>query len=93
MLDKMKPGVMLINTARSPVINTDKVIEALANGKIGYLGLNVYEKEKGIFFYDHSKRKIKDDMLIKLMSYPVPVFPIVTLVLFQLVSAAQLIFI
>ena len=63
------------------------------NPKIGYLGLNVYEKEKGIFFYDHSKRKIKDDMLIKLMSYPVPVFPIVTLVLFQLVSAAQLIFI
>ena len=70
MLDIMKPGVMLINTARGAVINTEHVIEALENGKIGYLGLDVYEKEKGIFFYDHSKQKIKDDVLKKLMSYP-----------------------
>ena len=70
MLDIMKPGVVLINTARGAVINTEDVIEALANGKIGYLGLDVYEREKGIFFYDHSKQKIKDDVLKKLMSYP-----------------------
>lgn len=70
MLDVMKPAVMLINTARGAVINTEHVLEALENGKIGYLGLDVYEKEKGIFFYDHSKQKIKDDVLKKLMSYP-----------------------
>ena len=69
-LDVMKPGVMLINTARGAVINTEHVIEALDNGKIGYLGLDVYEKEKGIFFYDYSKNKVKDDVLKKLMSYP-----------------------
>ena len=70
MLYLMKPGVMLINTARGAVINTEHIIEALENGKIGYLGLDVYEKEKGIFFYDHSKQKMKDEMLKKLMSYP-----------------------
>jgi D-lactate dehydrogenase len=70
MLDVMKPGVMLINTARGAVINTQQVIEALDNGKIGYLGLDVYEEEKGIFFSDHSKNKVKDDVLKKLMSYP-----------------------
>jgi D-lactate dehydrogenase len=70
MLDEMKPGVMLINTARGAVINTEYVIEALENGKIGYLGIDVYEKEKGIFFYDYSKNKISDEMLKKLMSYP-----------------------
>lgn len=70
MLDIMKPDVMLINTARGAVLNTEHVIEALENGKIGYLGLDVYEREKGIFFYDHSKQKIKDEMLKKLMSYP-----------------------
>lgn len=70
MLDEMKAGVMLINTARGGVINTDHVLEALDNGKIGYLGLDVYEREKGVFFYDHSKEKIKDEVLIKLMSYP-----------------------
>jgi len=70
MMQEMKPGVMLINTARGAVINTEQVIEALENGKIGYLGLDVYEKEKGIFFYDYSKNRIKDEMLKKLMSHP-----------------------
>lgn len=70
MLDEMKHGVMLINTARGAVINTEHVIEALNNGKIGYLGLDVYEKEKGIFFYDYSKHKITDEMLKKLMAFP-----------------------
>ena len=70
MLDIMKKGVMLINTARGAVINTEHVIEALDSGKIGYLGLDVYESEKGVFFYDHSKNKVKDELLKKLMSYP-----------------------
>jgi D-lactate dehydrogenase len=69
-LDEMKPGVMLINTARGAVINTEHVIDALENGKIGYLGIDVYEKEKGIFFYDYSKNRITDEMLKKLMSHP-----------------------
>jgi D-lactate dehydrogenase len=69
-IDEMKPGIMLINTARGAVINTEHVIEALENGKIGYLGLDVYEKEKGIFFYDYSKNRITDEMLKKLMSFP-----------------------
>lgn len=69
-LDEMKQGVMLINTARGAVINTQDVIGATGSGRIGYLGLDVYEKEKGVFFYDHSKEKISDDMLEKLMSFP-----------------------
>ncbi len=70
MLDTMKPGVMLINTARGAVINTEHVMEALDSGKIGYLGMDVYEREKGVFFYDFSKNKVKDDVLKKLMGYP-----------------------
>lgn len=70
MIDEMKPGVMLINTARGAVMNTEHVIDALENGKISYLGMDVYEKEKGIFFYDYSKHKIQDEMLKKLMSFP-----------------------
>ena len=67
---EMKPGVMLINTARGAVMKTQDVIEALENSKIGYLGIDVYEKEKGVFFYDHSKNKIQDSMLQKLMNFP-----------------------
>lgn len=70
LLDLMKPGVMLINTARGAVINTEHVIEALDSGKVGYLGIDVYEREKGVFFYDFSKNKIKDDVLKKLLGYP-----------------------
>jgi D-lactate dehydrogenase len=51
-LAKMKNGVMLINTSRGALIDTAAVIEALKNGKIGYLGLDVYEEEEQIFFED-----------------------------------------
>ena len=69
-LSLMKKGVMLINTARGAIIHTEDVMEALHDGTIGYLGLDVYEKEKGVFFYDHSENKITDEWLIKLMTYP-----------------------
>jgi len=55
LIDEMKQGVMIINTARGAVMNTQHVIEALESGKIGYLGTDVYENVKGIFFYDYSK--------------------------------------
>ena len=48
-LTKMKTGVMLINTSRGALLDTVAVIEALKNGKIGYLGLDVYEEEEQIF--------------------------------------------
>jgi D-lactate dehydrogenase len=70
LIDEMKQGVMIINTARGAVMNTQHVIEALESGKIGYLGTDVYEKEKGIFFYDYSKNRIQDEILKKLMSFP-----------------------
>jgi D-lactate dehydrogenase len=53
----MKQGVMLINTARGKILNTADALEALESGKIGYLGVDVYENEKGLFFHDYSKKK------------------------------------
>ena len=47
---KMKNGVMLINTSRSELLDTVAVIGALKSGKIGHLGLDVYEEEEQIFF-------------------------------------------
>lgn len=65
----MKNDVMLINTSRGGLVNTEAVIEGLKSGKIGYFGADVYEREKGIFFYDHSDKIIRDDTLLKLMSF------------------------
>jgi len=69
-IDQMRKGVMLLNTSRGGLIDTVDALEALQNSKIGYLGLDVYEYEKGLFFEDHENDRIKDPLLEKLMSYP-----------------------
>jgi D-lactate dehydrogenase len=68
-LSQMKKGVMIVNTSRGALLNTSDAIDALKEGKIGYLGLDVYEKEKGLFFYDHSNEMMKDDLLSRLLTF------------------------
>jgi D-lactate dehydrogenase len=66
---QMKTGVMLINTSRGGVLNTEDVIEGLSSGKIGAAGLDVYEKEKGLFFFDHSNEIQQDKMFAQLLNF------------------------
>jgi len=68
-LKQMKQGVMLINTSRGGLINTTDIIAALDSGKIGYLGIDVYEHEHGLFFEDHEYDNIKDALLQKLLQH------------------------
>lgn len=70
LIDKMKPGVVIINTARGAVLNTKDVIKGLRSGVIGALGIDVYEKENGLFFTNHSNDIITDEMIIKLNAMP-----------------------
>ncbi len=69
-IGKMKSGVMLINTSRGAVIKTKDVLDALKAGQIGYLGLDVYEFEKGLFFENHEDDLVKDQLLTDLMRNP-----------------------
>lgn len=69
-INQMKDGVMLINTSRGAIIKTIDVLDALENGKIGYLGLDVYENEKNLFFEDHENDKEKDQLLQNLLKHP-----------------------
>jgi D-lactate dehydrogenase len=69
-LRKMRDGVMLINTSRGALIDTVAVIEALKTGKIGALGLDVYEEEEQIFFEDRSGLIIPDDVFARLLTFP-----------------------
>jgi D-lactate dehydrogenase len=69
-ISQMKTGVMLINTSRGALIRTTDAIAALKSGKIGYLGLDVYEFEKGLFFEDHENDTVKDPLLHSLLNYP-----------------------
>lgn len=65
----MKKGVMIINTCRGGVINTIDLIEGIKSGKIGAVGMDVYEREKGLFFYDHSQNILQDDIFSRLLSF------------------------
>lgn len=69
-LAQMKPGVMLINTSRGQIVDTPAVIEGLKSGKIGNLGLDVYEEEGDLFFADLSNKVIRDDVFMRLLTFP-----------------------
>ena len=66
----MKRGVMLINTSRGPLIDTNAVIDGLKSGNIGYVGLDVYEEEGDLFFEDLSDEVIQDDTFVRLQTFP-----------------------
>lgn len=67
---QMKNGVVFINTARGGIVNTQDLLEALDEGIVASAGLDVYEYEKPIFFYDHSNSQIEDELFEKLRSHP-----------------------
>ncbi len=69
-LEQMREGAMLINTSRGALIDTLAVIDALKSGKIGSLGLDVYEEEEQIFFEDRSGLIISDDVFSRLLTFP-----------------------
>lgn len=70
MISYMRPSVILVNTSRGAVIDSDALADALEARIIGAAGLDVYEQERGIFFEDHSGRALKDPVLRKLLSLP-----------------------
>ena len=67
---KMKNGVMLINTSRGALVDTQAAIDALKSEKLGYLGIDVYEQEEHLFFKDLSESIIRDDLIARLISFP-----------------------
>ena len=67
---KMKDGVVIINTARGALIDSDAFIEAIENGKIGAAGLDVVENEFGLYYYDHKSDILKNKELALLRSFP-----------------------
>jgi len=66
----MREGVMLLNTSRGALIDTSAAIDGLKSGRIGYLGLDVYEQEEKLFFKDLSENIIQDDEILRLLSFP-----------------------
>ena len=70
LLGKMKHGVLVVNTGRGGVLDTKAALRALDSGQLGYLGLDVYEHEKGLFFGNHSLDQLRDPLYTQLLTYP-----------------------
>ncbi len=68
-LGQLKPGAMLINTGRGGVLDTAAALRALDSGRLGYLGLDVYEAEKGLFFTDNTLNLLCVKIFARLLTY------------------------
>lgn len=66
---QMKKTCVLINTSRGGIINTEDLLEALEKGIIGAACLDVYDKEKGLFFEDHRNSILIDPNFARLRSF------------------------
>ena len=66
---KMKDGVIIINTGRGGLIDTEALIGGLKSRKVGGAGLDVYENERHYFFEDESGKVLEDDVLARLLTF------------------------
>jgi len=69
-ISTMKEGATIINTSRGKLVDSNAVIEGLKRGKVGHLGLDVYEEEEKLFFEDLSETVIQDDTFVRLQTFP-----------------------
>ncbi len=69
-IGRMKENVIIVNTSRGGLINTDALIQGLKDKKIGAACLDVYEEEGDFFYEDFSGHIVRDDKLVRLISMP-----------------------
>ena len=70
MLERAKPGLVVVNTSRGALIDTPALIGALKSRKLGGVALDVYEQEGDLFFRDLSGEIIQDDVFKRLLTFP-----------------------
>ena len=69
-IQKMKKGVVIVNTSRGGLIDAEALLEGIKARKVGAACLDVYEEEADIFFEDRSGHILNDDLLSRLISMP-----------------------
>jgi lactate dehydrogenase-like 2-hydroxyacid dehydrogenase len=67
---RMREDVVVLNTSRGALVDTGAAVRALKSGRLGGLGLDVYEEEESLFFEDRSRDIIQDDVFMRLTTFP-----------------------
>jgi len=67
---RMKDGIVIVNTSRGGLVNTEDLIQGLKSGKVGAACLDVYEEEGDLFYEDFSGDIVQDDKLVRLIAMP-----------------------
>src|SRR3546814_12854952 len=65
----MKQNVMIINTSRGALVNAEAIIRGIQSGKVGSVGLDVYENERHVFYENRENSIIHDDTFTRLLSF------------------------
>ncbi|MBQ9135285.1 MAG: 2-hydroxyacid dehydrogenase [Lachnospiraceae bacterium] len=69
-IEKMKDGVILVNTSRGALIKTEDLIDGIRDEKFFAVGLDVYEEETGTVFEDMSDQILEHSTMARLLSFP-----------------------
>lgn len=69
-IQKMKDGVILVNTSRGGLVKTNDLIEGIRARKFFAVGLDVYEEETANVFEDRSDEILENSTTARLLSFP-----------------------
>lgn len=69
-ISQMKKTVLIVNTSRGHLIDSEALLRALNEKRIGGAALDVYEEESGLFFEDNSDKIVTDEIISMLVSRP-----------------------